>query len=185
MDSLKQYVKYTYLSATVVANSVTAQNNYIVISRGNAQSVKEGMAVIDINNGVIGITSEATSGFTAVMSLLHKDSKISGKLLKSGETGTISWDGKMPNIVSFTGISKGAKVTKGDTIITSGFSTSFPKGLVIGYVEEAIPEKNTSNYSIKLRTAANFYNLQYVFVINNKQQNEINELLDKVKKQSN
>ena len=33
-DSLEAYRKYTYLSATVVANSVVAQNNYVVLSRG-------------------------------------------------------------------------------------------------------------------------------------------------------
>jgi rod shape-determining protein MreC len=184
-DSLEQYRKYNYLSAIVVANSVVAQNNYVVLSRGNTQAIKTGMGVIDSNNGVVGITTEVTSGFSAVMSLLHKDTKISGKLLKTGETGTVLWDGKTPNIVSFTGIPKSVKINKGDTVITSGFSTSFPKGLLIGYVEEVIPEKNTSNYSIKLKTAANFYNLQYAFVIDNKQQQEINNLLDKVKKQNN
>ncbi len=184
-SSLNIYRKYTYLAATVVANSVTGQNNYVVLSRGTSQSVKSGMGVIDINNAVIGITTEVTPNFAAVMSLLHKDSKISGKLQRTGETGTVVWDGKAPNIVSLTGIPKSAKVNKGDTVITSGFSTSFPKGLLLGFVENVTLEKNTSIYTIQLKTAANFYNLQYAYVISNNQQDDITQLLDKVKKQSN
>lgn len=184
IDSLEEHRKYRYLRATVLENSVTTQSNYIVLGRGKNQELKEGMGLIDVNNGVVGIITAVSSDYAVVMSLLHKDSHLSGKLLKGGETGTLSWDGKAPNIISITGIPKSAKVAKGDTVITSGFSTTFPKGLLIGTVTEVVPEKSTSNYSIKLKTAADFYNLQYVYVIDNKQQEAIKEMLDKATQQS-
>ena len=184
VDSLERYRRYNYFNAKVVANSVVAQNNYIVLGRGTARQLKEGMGVIDPNSGVVGIITEVSKDYAVVMSLLHKDSHISGKLMHSGETGTLNWDGKTPNIVTLTGIPKSAKVTKGDTIITSGFSTSFPKGMLVGYVEEIIAEKSTNNYTLKLRSAANFYNLEFVYAIDNKQTEDINKLLEKAKKQT-
>ena len=101
-----------------------------------SQQIKEGMGIIDPNSGVVGIVTDVSADYAVVMSLLHKDSHLSGKLLKGGETGTLNWDGKTPNIISLTGIPKSAKVAKGDTIISSGFSTSIPKGMMIGIVEE-------------------------------------------------
>lgn len=184
IDSLEQHRKYRYLRATVIENSVTTQSNYIVLGRGKNQELKDGMGLIDINNGVVGIITTVSSDYAVVMSMLHKDSHISGKLLKSGETGTLSWDGKQPNIVAINGIPKSAKVVKGDTVITSGFSTTFPKGLLIGFVTEVIPEKSTNNYTIKLKTAADFYSLQYVYVIDNKQQEAVKQLLDKATQQN-
>lgn len=181
VDSIEGYRKYRYYPAKVVYNSVAAQNNYLVLSRGSAQQVKIGMGVIDPNSGVVGVITDVSNDFAVVMSLLHKDSRISGKLLKGGETGTLSWDGKTPNIISLTGIAKSAKVAKGDTIISSGFSTSFPRGMMVGIVQEAIPEKSSSNYLIKFRSAANFYNLEYVYIIENKQAESIKEMLDNVK----
>ncbi len=184
IDSLEPYRKYTYLPAKVVANSVVAQNNFIVIARGESQQIKEGMGIIAPNKGVVGIVTSVSKDFALVMSLLHKDSHISGKLLNGGETGTLSWDGKVPNIISLTGIPRSAKVAKGDTVISSGFSTSFPKGMLIGFVDEVIVEKSTNNFMIKFRSAANFYNLEFIYAIDNKQTEEINKLLDKAKTQN-
>ncbi|HMI79346.1 MAG TPA: rod shape-determining protein MreC [Ferruginibacter sp.] len=184
IDSMEQYRKYNYFPAKVVYNSVAAQNNFIVLGRGQAQQLKDGMGIVDINNGVVGIITEADKDYSVVMSLLHKDSHISGKLLKGGETGTLSWDGKTPNMISLTGIPKSAKVAKGDTIITSGFSTSFPKGMMIGIVSDIFSETSTSNFLIRFRSAADFYNLQHVYAIDNKQTESINNLLDNVKKKT-
>lgn len=180
VDSLVKFRKYKYMQATVVANSVAEQNNYIVINRGKNQQVKVGMGVIDINNGVVGIVSDVSDDFAVIMSLLHKkDSRLSSKLFKSGEIGTITWDGVQPNILQFSGIPKSAKVAKGDSIITSGYSTYFPKGMMIGTVTEVTPEKSNNNFFIKVKSSADFYNLQYVHVIDNLQQAEINNLLNK------
>ncbi|HAO47527.1 MAG TPA: rod shape-determining protein MreC [Ferruginibacter sp.] len=183
-DSLEGYRKYTYYPAKVVYNSVAAQNNFIVLSRGSAQNIRTGMGVIDPNTGVVGVVTDVSTDYAVVMSLLHKDSHISGKLLKGGETGTLNWDGKTPNIISLKDIPKGAKVAKGDTVISSGFSTSIPKGMMIGIVEEAVPDKGSSNFLIKFRSAANFYNLEYVYIIDNKQAEGIKTILDNVKKKT-
>lgn len=183
IDSLLQYRKYTYLPARVVSNSISTQNNYIVLSRGKTQQLHEGMGIVDINNAVVGIITEVTDDFAVVMSLLHKDSHLSGKLLKGGETGTLNWDGKEPNMITLLNIPKSAKVAKGDTIITSGFSTTFPKGMIIGRVASVYSETSTSNFRINFNTAANFYNLQYVYAIENAQQEPVNKILDKIKQQ--
>jgi rod shape-determining protein MreC len=183
VDSIEQYRRYEYIPAKVVANSVSAQNNFIVLAKGKAQGLKEGMGVIDISNGVVGVITEVSDDYAVVMSLLHKSSTLNGKLLKTGETGTVSWDGKVPNNLSLSGITKGAKVAKGDTIISSGFSVSLPKGLLMGTVEAVLAEKSSNNVLIKLKSAANFYNLEHVYVIKNAQQQAIEQILDKAKKE--
>jgi len=181
IDSLLQYRKYNYIESKVVANSVNTPNNFIVISGGRKRNLKEGMGVVDINNKTVGIITDVSDDYAIVMSLLHKDSHISGKLFKSGETGTLNWEGKEPNFLTLSGISKTAKVAKGDSIITSGFSTTFPKGLLIGIVEAVYPETSANYFKIKLHSAVNFHNIQYVYAIENFQEPVINDLLNKAK----
>lgn len=183
LDSLEPYRKYSYISARVVANSVSTQSNYLVLGKGSRQGLKKGMGVIDPNYAVAGIITDVSEEYAVVMSLLHKDSRISGKMKKTGETGTLTWDGKEPNILFLNGIPKSAKMTKGDSIITSGFSTTFPRGILVGRVESIIKDPSETTMKVKLRSFTNFYNLQYVYVINNSEEGAIRELLDKAKKQ--
>lgn len=182
-DSILQFRKFNYLSTRVAANSVSTQSNFIVLSRGKNQQLKIGMGIVDPNSAVVGIITDVSEDYSVVMSLLHKDSHISAKLLRTGETGTLSWDGKLPNVITLNGISKGVKISKGDSVITSGFSTTFPKGMLIGRVESIYNDNSSNSYIIKIRTAANFYNLQYAYAIDNAQAAEINRLLEKAGKQ--
>jgi len=79
-DTLGSRRKWTYFSAKVVANSVTTPNNFIVLSRGLSENLKRDEGVVDPNNGVVGIITDISEHYAVVMSLLHKDSKISAKL---------------------------------------------------------------------------------------------------------
>ena len=184
VDSLLTQRKYLYMPAKVVGNSVSQQNNYIQIHRGASEGLSRDLGVIDINNNVVGIVMEVSENYAVIMSLLNEQSNISAKLEKSGETGSIVWNSKETNIVTLKDISKAAKVAKGDTIITSGFSDKFPYGLMIGTVAEVLNDKSISTFIIKVKTAANFYNLQYVYVINNLQREEARQLLNKVQKKN-
>jgi rod shape-determining protein MreC len=184
-DTLGTKRKWLYKSAKVVSNSVAGQNNFIVLGRGAAQQLKKDEGVVDPNNGVVGIVTDVSQNFAVVMSLLHKDSRISAKLKNSGDAGQVIWDGKNPNHLLLTDIRKSAKVVKGDTIVTSGFTATFPYGLLIGTVEEIMADKSTNNYIIKLKSTANFYNLQYVYSIENFQKEEINELLKNANNRAN
>lgn len=181
-DSLENFRRFQYLSAKVNSNSVILPNNYIGLHRGILQGVNKDMGVIDPNNGVVGTVILASNNYSVVMSLLHMQSNVSAKLKKTGELGSVTWDGKDPSIIILKDIGKSVKVSKGDIVVTSGITDRFPYGLLIGTVEEVGAEKSSNYHTIKLRTAANFHNLQFVEVINNLQKQELNELLKQAKK---
>jgi len=181
-DTLLYARKFLYLPARVSGNSVSQTNNYLVLHRGASQQVTPGLGVTDMNNNVVGIVVDASRNFSVVMSLLHRQSNISAKLKKTGETGSIIWDGVQPNMVILKDISKDVRISPGDSVITSGFSEIFPYGLLIGTIRDAVIDKATGAYVIRVKTAANFYNLQYVNIIDNLQKDEPEQLLKKVQK---
>jgi rod shape-determining protein MreC len=53
---------------------------------------------------------------------------------------------------------------------------------LIGKVSQVLVEKASNTYTLKIKTAANFYNVQFVYVINNLLKEEPQELLKRVKK---
>jgi Cell shape-determining protein len=182
IDSTEKYRKYLYMAAKVIGNSVSLPNNYIQLNRGALQGMQKDLGVIDVNNAVVGTVVDISNNYAVVMSLLHRQSSISARLKKTGEVGNIVWDGNKPNLVLLKDIGKNAKVAKGDTIVTSGFSEKFPPGLLIGTIDGIIEDKSSNVYTIRVKTAANFYTVEFVYVINNLQKQEPSELLKRVKK---
>jgi len=181
VDSVQKQRKYLYMQAKVIRNSVNLINNYIELHRGALQGVQPDMGVIDINNAVVGTVVDVSKNYAVVMSLLHEQSNLSARLKKGGETGIVVYDGKMPGILYLKDISRSAKINEGDTVITSGFSDKFAGGLLVGYVKDIIDDKSSSTYTVRLKPAANFENLQYCYIINNLQIEEPKKLMQKVK----
>ena len=165
-DTLGRIRKYTYLPAKVIGNTITLQTNFLTLERGTDQGVKKGMAV-NGPEGIVGVVVEASANISKVMSLLHRNSKVSAMLKKDNNSGTIEWDGADPSFLVMRNVSKGAKVAKGDTVLTSTYSANFPSHLVIGTVAGISSESSSNFYTLKIKTATNFFSIQYVYLIQN------------------
>jgi len=170
-DTLAQSRKYVWRGARVVNNSVSLQNNYITIHRGEKQGVKKDMGVISAE-GVVGMVVNTSENFSVVMSLLNRQGSVSAKLKKGGEIGKVQWDGKSPEYVTMINIPKSARVAPGDSVITSGYSLSFPAGVLIGTVVNVVEDKTSSFNSLVIKPGTNFYSLEYVTVVENLQKDE-------------
>jgi rod shape-determining protein MreC len=170
-DTVGRQRKYTWLPAKVVNNTVSQQLNYITLHRGSAQGVKKDMAVMG-TRGVVGTVIDVSENYSRVMSLLNHNSKVSSMLQKQGVTGTVEWDGRDPHFLTLRNIPKSIPVAKGDTIVTSRYSSNFPSNIMIGTVEDIAKDPGSNFFIIRLRTATNFYSLEYVYLVENVQWDE-------------
>ena len=165
-DSLGHVRKFTFLPALVVGNTFTLQSNFLMLERGTAQGVKKGMAVMG-PEGIVGVVVETSANYSRVMSLLHRNSKVSAMLKKDNSTGSIEWDGIDPSYLTLRNVTKGAKVSKGDTVVTSTYSANFPPYLMVGTVAAITAESSSNFYTLKIKTVTNFFSIQYVYLIEN------------------
>lgn len=171
-DTLKSVRRYMWRDAKVVYNTVNSDKNYLQIDRGMNTGVKDNMAVLNSDGAVVGQVVNVSPNFSSVMSLLHVQSSISASLKKTGDAGKVLWDGKDPHFVLLEGISKSVDVKKGDTIVTSRYSYNFPPDKMIGTISEIRNNPATGFYTLRVKTAVNFSNLQQVFVVENLQREE-------------
>ncbi len=181
-DTLGNYRRYFSRPATVVYSTVNAQKNYIQINRGSDQGIKDNMAVVGSDGSAVGVVVNVSSNFSQVMSLLHVQNSVSASLKRSGDFGTAEWDGKDPRYLQLRRIPKTVDVKKGDTVLTSSVSFNFPPGYMIGTIEDINLDNTTGMYVLKLKTSANFYNLQQVHVIENIERDEQVKLFEETKK---
>jgi rod shape-determining protein MreC len=142
--------------------------NYLTLHRGELQGIKKDMAVIG-PDGLVGTVIEVSDNYAMVMSLLHRNSKVSSMLKKGNVTGTVEWDGHDPRFLTLRNIPKSAEVVKGDSVLTSTYSANFPSNIMVGTVEEITADPSSNFYTIRLKTATNFFSIQYVNVVENVQ----------------
>jgi rod shape-determining protein MreC len=166
-DTLGHYRRYYSRPATVVYNTVNSQKNFIQVNRGSSQGIKDNMAVISSDGAVVGVVVNTSPNFAQVMSLLHVQNSVSASLKKSGDFGTAEWDGKDPRFLVLKKIPKTVEVKKGDSVLSSPVSFNYPPGYLIGTVAEVKLDNTTGMYQLRIRTAANFTNLQQVHILEN------------------
>ncbi|MBU0488339.1 MAG: rod shape-determining protein MreC [Bacteroidetes bacterium] len=168
-------VRYEYVPAKVVNNTVNRQKNYITINRGSKYGIAPDMAVIS-SNGIVGIVIDVTENFSTAISILHIDTKISAKIRKNGYIGSLTWDGTSKNMGLLSDISTYVTISKGDTVVTSGFSTVFPENIMVGQIEDFYIPEGENFFKIKVRFSTDFSNLSFAYVIKNHLQKEQKEL---------
>jgi rod shape-determining protein MreC len=170
-DTLGHQRKYIWLPAKVINNTVAGQMNYVTLHRGSNQGVKKDMAVVS-SKGIVGIVIDMSENYSRVMSLLHRNSKVSAMLKNTKMIGSVEWDGKDPHFITLRNIPKSTPVAKGDSVVTSSYSANFPSDLLIGTVDEIAKDPASNFFIIRLKTATNFYSLEYVNLVENVQWDE-------------
>lgn len=167
--------RYEYVLATVVNNSTRHPKNYFTINKGTADGIKPGMGVVD-HNGIVGIVNVAGPHTARIISLLNETQHFSVRIANSPFVGSLSWKGNDPSVGYVEEIPRHAKYRIGDTIVTSGYSTTFPQGLPVGVIQSKIKSSDDNYYVFKVRLTSDFKSLSTVRVIKDVYKEELDSL---------
>ena len=165
------YLLYEAVPAKVINQNIQSLRNYITLDKGAIHGVDRPLGIIT-NDGVVGIIKNIGQKYSSAMSLLHVDNRVSASLKNQNYFGTISWNGKNILKLSLEGIPKYATVMTGDSVVTNGYSTLFPKGVLVGTVATHQLDKSGDFYDIEVRPSVDFGNLANVYIIKNKDAQE-------------
>jgi len=150
--------QYKYLSAKVISNSINRRNNYIKLNKGRLQGIREDMAVVAAN-GIVGQVIEVSDNFSSVMSVLNTNARVSAKLKTSNQVGSLFWEGQDYRIGKLVDIPSHVRFQVGDTVVTSGYSYTYPEGQIVGVVESFDITPGDSFFQIYVRFSVDFNNL--------------------------
>ncbi|MBQ9340375.1 MAG: rod shape-determining protein MreC [Paludibacteraceae bacterium] len=165
-----------YIPARVVQVEAGKRHNCFTINKGTRDGVETDMGVVG-SAGVVGIVSATTERFSLVMPLINEQMMLSCRL-QSGVYGPLEWDGEKPQFAYLRNIARHANVLPGDTVTTSGLTTAFPEGILVGVVEKAELKETDAYYNITVRLATDFTKPRYVQVISNEALREQQQLMD-------
>lgn len=172
-DSLP--LRYHFIMAHVINNSVTHTHNYLTIEKGSLDGIEPEMGVVDVN-GVVGIVNKVGPHSARVISVLNPNWKLSCKVKSSGHIGSLVWDGKDSRDALLEELPRHAEYKVGDTIVTSGHSSAFPEGVAVGTVIESMGRKDDNFRTLKVRLFTDFSTLRTVRVIRDAMREELREV---------
>lgn len=167
--------KYLFTKAKVINNSIHKQNNYLTLNIGRLNGVESGMGVIG-TKGVIGVVKAVSEKFSSVLSLLHRAARVSVKLQNTNYFGSMQWDGGDYRKAILEDIPNHVSIQIGDSVVTSGFSATFPEGVVVATIASFEKIEGENFYSIELDLINDFKHATHVYVVKNMDKTEQKEL---------
>ena len=173
---------YQLFKARVIKNSLNLADNYITLDKGSSSGIHSEMGVVD-GNGIVGIVYETSPSYSVVISVLNSKSNISCKMVGSDYSGYLKWEHGDSRYAYLKDLPRHAEFNLGDTVVTSGFSTVFPEGIMVGTVDDMSDSHDGLSYLLKIKLATDFGKLSDVRVIARNGQQEQKELENKTTKQ--
>jgi rod shape-determining protein MreC len=177
-NQLQFLSQYKLIPAKVVSNSVNKPNNLITINKGKADGVEVDMGVA-CGNGIVGVVYLVSDHYAVVIPALNaSSSRISCAIRDRNYFGYLHWPGGDPTIAFVEDIPRHAQFKRGEWIVTSGFSSIFPSGVLVGKIEKVFNSSDGLSYKLQTRLSTDFSCLRDVVVISDKSIAERTKLIN-------
>ena len=182
-DSLVKSIDsgYKFLTANIINNSLNSVNNFITLNKGSDDGVRPEMGVFN-SDGIVGVVYLTSKNRSIVIPLLNSKSSISCRVKGSESFCSLSWDGGDTRYSNLIDLPRYAQFEKGDTVVTSGFSSIFPGDLPVGTVERIEDSADGMFYTVRVKLFVDFSRLTSVFIVGNDDYEEQSQLEQEITK---
>lgn len=165
-NELSMLKGYHLISAKVVSNSLSKHDNLITINKGSADGVRKDMGVA-CGTGVVGIVYMTSPHYSIVIPALNTKLNISCQIRGRGYFGYLHWTGGDSRLAYVEDVPRHARFRLYDKIETSGYSSVFPPGILVGKILHVYNSVDGVSYRLQIQLSTDFSRLRDVCVIDN------------------
>jgi rod shape-determining protein MreC len=159
--------EFTYVGAKVIYKAPGHWFNIIVISAGLKDGVRVDMPVVT-SDGLVGRVVDCGPNFSRVMAIVDSSSGVDAIVERTRDIGIVTGAttvGEENKLLTLSHLPLDADLVPGDTVITSGLSGVFPKGIPIGEVSEVSPSSDGMSNKAFVTPWVDFQHIEEVLVI--------------------
>jgi len=160
----KQKLVYSSVVANVIGRDPSYWNSTMIIDKGNADGIAQGMPVVNAL-GVVGKIAEVGHNSSKVILLTDPQFSVAALIQEPRESGLVS--GTLQGVCRMKYIRADAQIRIGNKVITSKLSSSFPAGLLIGEIISVDDQLSKPTVESLVRPSVAFSQLEEVLVILN------------------
>ena len=157
----------SYVSAFVIGRDPLDEFGGFTLDQGSTDGVAVNDAIISDRGYLLGVVVEVDATSCKVMTILHPSFNAAGVISRTRENGIItgSADYAADGQCVLTNLDRATEARKGDQVITTGLGGVFPANLLVGTVQEVVPEQSGKSSSAVILPGADPRTVKHVFII--------------------
>ena len=157
----------SYVSAFVIGRDPLDEFGGFTLDQGSTDGVAVNDAIISDRGYLLGVVVEVDATSCKVMTILHPSFNAAGVISRTRENGIItgSADYAADGQCVLTNLDRATEARKGDQVITTGLGGVFPANLLVGTVQEVVPEQSGKSSSAVIRPGADPRTVKHVFIV--------------------
>lgn len=157
----------SYVSAFVIGRDPLDEFGGFTLDQGSTDGVAVNDAIISDRGYLLGVVVEVDATSCKVMTILHPSFNAAGVISCTRENGIItgSADYAADGQCVLTNLDRATEARKGDQVITTGLGGVFPANLLVGTVQEVVPEQSGKSSSAVILPGADPRTVKHVFIV--------------------
>ena len=157
----------SYVSAFVIGRDPLDEFGGFTLDQGSTDGVAVNDAIISDRGYLLGVVVEVDATSCKVMTILHPSFNAAGVISRTRENGIItgSADYAADGQCVLTNLDRATEARKGDQVITTGLGGVFPANLLVGTVQEVVPEQSGKSSSAVILPGADPRTVKHVFIV--------------------
>lgn len=157
----------SYVSAFVIGRDPLDEFGGFTLDQGSTDGVAVNDAIISDRGHLLGVVVEVDATSCKVMTILHPSFNAAGVISRTRENGIItgSADYAADGQCVLTNLDRTTEARKGDQVITTGLGGVFPANLLVGTVQEVVPEQSGKSSSAVILPGADPRTVKHVFIV--------------------
>ena len=157
----------SYVSAFVIGRDPLDEFGGFTLDQGSTDGVAVNDAIISDRGYLLGVVVEVDATSCKVMTILHPSFNAAGVISRTRENGIItgSADYAADGQCVLTNLDRTTEARKGDQVITTGLGGVFPANLLVGTVQEVVPEQSGKSSSAVILPGADPRTVKHVFIV--------------------
>ncbi|MBQ8512485.1 MAG: rod shape-determining protein MreC [Clostridia bacterium] len=161
-----QHQDYKMTAAAITGRESGNYAKILTIDAGSAAGLELAMPVVT-SDGIVGQITELGLTWARVTTIVEPNSSVGAYIERTGDAGVCegSFELSADGLCELNYLPADSTVQAGDRVLSTGFGSVYPRGLVIGYVESVEENPYTRGLTVKVKCAAELSELSRVMVI--------------------
>ena len=169
LTNIQQHPEMSYVSSFVIGRDPLDSFYGFTLDQGSLDGVEANDAITSDEGYLLGVVTEVDLTSCKVMTILHPSFNAAGVVSRTRDNGIItgSADYAAEGLCILSNLSRSTLTKANDQVITTGLGGVFPPDVLVGVVQELVPEASGKSTIAVLKPGADPRTVKHVFIITN------------------